>query len=129
MRKRDLLKHVSAFVLFSSAFGITDGMSDELDPGVRIRVHVASLFGNMNAAASIGAAFLSAHPAEADTDKLVAAIIGAGAPPPTAGLDAWLGARIAADFDAGDVTLVEGWLFSRCEARLCALASMMQEAA
>lgn len=129
MQKRDLLKYGSVFMLFSTAFTRSEVLSDELDPGARIRAHVAGLFDNMNAAALIGAAFLSVHPAEAHTDQLVAGIIGTGAPPPAAGLDAWLGARIAADFDAGDVTLVEGWLFSRCEARLCALASMMREAA
>ncbi|WP_138473161.1 hypothetical protein [Poseidonocella sp. HB161398] len=71
--------------------------------------------------ARIGQAVLAAGQAEPDAAALRRSLGLAAGQVPQAGPD-WAGA-IAADFTAGRVALVEGWVLSRTEAQLCALAA------
>ena len=89
-----------------------------------------ALLGDPAAAAPTGAAYLEAHPAEADRDRLVAILSrelrddGAA----TASLGAAVDRRIRRDFQQGRTVEIEGWLLSLTEARLCALARLLRTA-
>lgn len=74
-------------------------------------------------ARAIGRAYLEGEPGERDPAQLAARLaesLGGGAP--------WsrddVLARVRRDYDEERVVLVRGWLLSRTEARLCALASL-----
>lgn len=73
--------------------------------------------------ARIGHAVLRAGVAERDAPALRAALgLAVGNHAPERPAPVWA-ETIAADFSAGRVVLVEGWVLSRTEARLCALAT------
>jgi hypothetical protein len=67
---------------------------------------------NSAAARAIGAAYLRAHPNDSLTDARAIAT------QPRA----HIAARVREDFAAGRVVLLDGWMLSVTEARLCALA-------
>lgn len=87
-----------------------------------------ALFRNIEDAAELGRRYLRDFPHEANKERLLST------------LSVALGASLlscdrmvlrcairdlrARDFTDGDVVIVDGWILSRCEARLCALASM-----
>jgi hypothetical protein len=74
-------------------------------------------------AARLGRAYLAATPGEADPSRLATLILGAPAVPE--GREAArVASRIRADFDAGRVVTVDGWIVSTTEARLCALCAI-----
>ncbi len=74
-------------------------------------------------AAVLGRAYLDATPGEADAKQLGSLIVGPPAVPP--GREAArVAARIRADFDAGRVVTIDGWIVSTTEARLCALCAI-----
>jgi hypothetical protein len=73
-------------------------------------------------ASALGRAYLARAPGEADPVRLAAAIIaGLGAPVDDERLPALIRARVRADFAAGDIVTIDGWVLSRTEARLAAL--------
>lgn len=78
--------------------------------------------------AVVGRAYLEVYPDEASVARLVE-LIGvpadelASATDGTAALP-WFRQRIAEDFRTGRTVLVRGWVLSRTEARVCALASL-----
>lgn len=91
------------------------------------------LHGDPLAAARLGAAYLAAHPDEAAPGVLLRAIeaaLGGPVDPATAGgvdaaaLAARLEAVVRADYRRGDAVSVNGWVLSRTEARLYALAAL-----
>jgi hypothetical protein len=88
-----------------------------------------SLVRHPAAAARLGRAYLRLHPDEATPARLVRHLLGelASVSPEIAGRRIAQG--IAADFDAGRVTRVQGWILSRTEARLFALVALSPEAA
>jgi hypothetical protein len=65
----------------------------------------------------VGAIYLSAYPQEADAGRLMQLI---GGDRLHTG-DRAVARRIALDWRRHDITLIDGWVFSRTEARLCAL--------
>ena len=71
------------------------------------------LSGNAGARA-VGAAFLRAFPAQADVTMLTRAV----------GRRATVLRRIRRDFEKGRVLVLEGWVLSETEARLCALVAL-----
>lgn len=81
------------------------------------------LVSHRESAASLGRAYLAVHPAEADADRLTSLILGP-APVPTGKLAARVSSRIQADFEAGRVVTVQGWIVSPTEVRLCALCAL-----
>jgi hypothetical protein len=70
------------------------------------------LLANRAAARAIGAAYLRAYPG----DTLADARAAAGLP------RAQIALRVRADFAAGRVVMLDGWMLSATEVRLCALA-------
>jgi hypothetical protein len=104
-----------------------------LAPAARHQQGVALLaaFSRPESAAAVGRAYLSGHPADADEIRLAADLADAlrsrGCDPltaPPARLRAAIADQIRADFASGQVVSVEGWVLSRSEARLCALAAL-----
>jgi hypothetical protein len=95
-----------------------------------LRAPLAGFFADPASAAVVGREYLAAQREEADADTLVSRLVGsararfedaAGDP---ARLAALLRERHRADFEAGSVAVVRGWILSRTEARLCALAAL-----
>jgi hypothetical protein len=79
---------------------------------------------------AVGAAWLEAHPEEADPGTLVRGIAGPDrdelrslAAREPGGLALWLRERHRRDFVEGRVSLLRGWILSRTELRLAALAA------
>jgi hypothetical protein len=73
-----------------------------------------ALFPDPAAARAIGKAFLRDYPGEADAAHLAARLPRRHR----------LHMAISADFAAGKTVMVEGWVLSRTEARLCALVAL-----
>lgn len=77
----------------------------------------------------VGEAYLSKRPAEADRGWLLTALrrnlrTSGLTPPPTQGVADMMegfGALIRADFAAGHTIILDGWVLSETECRLCAL--------
>lgn len=88
------------------------------DPAQRLR----SLVRHPESAAVLGRAYLAVNPDEASAPRLVALIAGST---DTADATATsLSDRIRAEFDAGELVRLDGWIVSRTEARLCALCAL-----
>jgi hypothetical protein len=90
-----------------------------------------ALLGRPDSAAVVGRAYLASHPAEADRDRLAVRLDQAvrcqGCDPArarTGQLRAALAGQIRADFAAARVVMVDGWVLSETEARLCGLAAL-----
>ncbi len=98
---------------------ILERLAASSDVGQSLR----ELIVHRESAALLGRAYLTAVPHEADPSKLVSLILGEPAIP-TGREAARVAARIRADFDAGRVVTVEGWILSTTEARLCALCAV-----
>lgn len=87
--------------------------------------HLRGVLGD-EAVRRIGHAYLAQTPRERDSSALLAALTA------TARRGRWLpwsaptpdGTLIAADFEAGDTTIVDGWMLSVREARQCALFAL-----
>jgi hypothetical protein len=84
-----------------------------------------------DSAAVVGRAYLARYPAEADRDRLAARLDQAlrcqdcdPARARTDQLRAALAGRTRADFAAARVVVVDGWVLSETEARLCGLAAL-----
>lgn len=96
-------------------------------PGAAARLR--RLAGPAASARALGLAYLARRPEEASPSRLTAEVVGALglAEAELAALDdrqlrARLGARIRAEFAAGQTESAGGWILSRTEARLLALA-------
>ena len=90
-----------------------------------------AVLGRPDSAAAVGRAYLASHPAEADRARLTAGLDQAlrcqecdPARARTDQLRAALAGRIRADFAAARVVMVDGWVLSETEARLCGLAAL-----
>ena len=77
----------------------------------------------------IGRDYLGAKPHEADAPALLRALFGTDIPSTTRELRSRLAAARDADFSAGRVLVVRGWLMAVTEARWCALAVFVGDAA
>jgi len=80
-------------------------------------------------ARAIGRSYLQAMPHEADLETLAQALFGANLPANTRELRSRLAASRDADFGAGRVLAVRGWLMAVTEARWCALAVFLGDTA
>jgi hypothetical protein len=91
---------------------------------------LSQIFPHRDSAAAVGREYLKVTPLEADASQLIELI----GPPKkfitaraTAGAEAfadWLQAKQRDDFERGRVVLVQDWMLSRTEARLCALVAL-----
>jgi hypothetical protein len=82
------------------------------------------LFEDGAAVRRFGALYLAAHPAEKDRRQLWRLLD----LDPTRAVAATLIEAIARDWREHDVTLLAGWLFSRTEARICAVMHLLRGA-
>jgi hypothetical protein len=92
---------------------------------VPLSARLAQLFTDPRSAEIIGAAYLkAADAAEAAPERLIRAISdGEAAFATLPEIAKAIRARIRRDFAEGAVVIVDGWMLSRTEARLCALIS------
>jgi hypothetical protein len=73
---------------------------------------------------AVGARYLGMFPQEAGIGHL-ARLIAAGRPVPDASaIEPWFRAGIARELRASEMVALDGWLFARSEARLCALLAL-----
>jgi len=87
----------------------------------------AGVFAGRTAAVAVGRWYLAGTPAEASSAVLtdaVGAALPAGALATRAALRRAARSRIDHELATGDVVLLDGWIVSRTEARLCALAAL-----
>jgi hypothetical protein len=106
---------------------------------LRLARRLVGLFSAPGSAAEVGRRYLRAAPQEASVRRLVAAIAAepAGAGEGAGRLDALgpaalraeLAGRIRADFTAGRLVRLDGWMLSATETRLMALAALVPGAA
>lgn len=96
---------------------------------------LVGLFAHRDSAARLGRRYLQAFPREGDRSWLVARILDDGSAPaasPAMFASDELRRRIARrrreDFTQSETVQVEGWILSRTEARLCALAALVTPA-
>jgi hypothetical protein len=87
------------------------------------REMVVSLFSHLPSARAIGAAYLRSSPANTlDAETLAASLPAAAS---VADLRLAIAARVRDDFANARVAMVDGWMLSVTEARLCALAYLV----
>lgn len=92
-------------------------------------VHGSAYSGGVESMRRVGAAYLSQRPAEADRDRLLSMLrhdlqlsgITPAAENSVAGLTKGFGDMIIADFAANRTIMLDGWVLSVSECRLCAL--------
>ncbi len=88
-----------------------------------------SILADRAAAKSVGMAYLDGAPEDRSAGALVSALLGqseipAGAPLTVGEMRSLLQARRRLDFRTGDTVVLHGWILSRSECRLCALAAL-----
>jgi hypothetical protein len=88
---------------------------------------VVALFPDREAAMAVGAAYLNAHPGEADERQLVRRLSASHRAWPrlrrTAEIRRLARGQARRDYAVGRMVAVDGWYLSRTEARLCALTT------
>ena len=87
---------------------------------------VESLFLDPDAAARLGRRYLVLHPHERDVASMLDGLLEPGERPSRAGLRRRLRARQRHDFAGGVTVIVDGWILSRTEARLCAAVALLR---
>lgn len=119
--RRRILKAAAAFAAvvvlgprtLSTALGLAGADPDQ---GTLLR----QLVPHRSSAARLGRLYLATAPQEADPSRLAALILeGSPSVSPRS-----LASRFSADFAAGRTVRLDGWVMSRSEARLCALAAL-----
>ena len=91
---------------------------------------LAEVFGHAREAArAIGLRYLSQTPEDHDRDALAERILASVSNEaidalPLATLRSKFQQRFASDFDRGETVLIDGWVLSRTEVRLCALLAL-----
>ena len=100
----------------------------------RDALRLVCLFRHPGGAAGLGRHYLAAAAGEADTARLVTLVsrqLKELSEPvyraPEAELRSALDEKVRTDFARGEVVMVDGWLLSVTEARLCALATLVPE--
>ena len=82
---------------------------------------VQALFGNLAAARSLGRLYIAQNRDPAGAASLLRLALGSA---PSGNLRPAIARLRARDFAAGDTAVLDGWIFSRTEARLLALAAL-----
>ncbi len=118
--RRSLLKAGSGLVAFA-ALGRTATAEPASDDGA---ARLVALLGNRHAAIRLGRRHLSRHPEERDAAQLAARLTTRLAPAGGPIRRAALRRSLAADFAAGRVTALDGWILANTEVDLCALAAL-----
>jgi hypothetical protein len=121
MNRRTLLRFAAIIALFVPARLRGVAAAPALPQADALR----GFFRHPDSAAAIGRGYLCLCPEEADLHGLLARLL-PDAEPPLAREDLRraLAARQAADFGSGRTLLLDGWVLSLTEARLCAAAAL-----
>jgi hypothetical protein len=129
--RRRIIHGIMALTALSASAGRALGRClTPASPVELLASRLSGLAGGGWSAGVIGKAYLATAPDEADKAMLVA-LLCPGAPscyPELLALDepafrSWIARRHRADFEEGRTVCVDGWILSRTEARLCALAA------
>ena len=78
-------------------------------------------------AAELGSAYLALHPEEADAERLIELLFGAGGDPDTAAARSRLAERIGRDWIELDTVQLDGWIVARSDGRFLALATLLPD--
>lgn len=134
INRRQLLRmlagYVSAVGLASRSDAADRYQSQALMPDAR--EDLIEIFPRRESAVLIGREYLRLAPQEAHAKRLLD-LIGSPGPPwamPSSGriqpaMAQWLYEKQRGDFTQGRTVLIQGWMLSRTEARLCALISLV----
>ncbi len=97
-------------------------------PGERVRIDLSNVFPDPAQAVGVGRDYLARYPEEAVRSQLEARVLESlgGAEDPTR-LRTGLDAAIRRDFTRDRVFRHAGWVLSRTEGRLCALAALAEK--
>lgn len=113
------------------AAGMTLALAPHVAPsgnGVPLAGWLKTMLADLDSARQVGRAYLTAAPAEADRDRLLAQLFPQLEPGAAAdGSTAWresFSSRCRQDFADGQTVQVDGWVLSLTEVRLCALAAL-----
>jgi len=90
-----------------------------------LRRHGADVLGDTTALGRFGTDYLAQHPEDRDAERLSRLVVGEGTLP----IRLRLIENIARDWRVHDAVVVEGWVFARTEARICAALHLMGGAA
>lgn len=117
---------VASAAMALAALGLPDGERVPGRGGAADGGLLSAAWSNPGGARSIGRDYLAQAPEEADPERLNALLFEEETSSSLAPDD--LRARVqrlrTRDFEAGDTVFVRGWILSRTEARLCALAAL-----
>ena len=129
--RREALRIIAATPVGLLVVGAPAVLGDREKDSPSIATAAAGAFAAVErSAALIGKAYLIARPAEADRDGLARSITAAlessvpGGAGRTYAVRPAVSERVRADFAAGRIVRVDGWLLSETEGRLCALVSL-----
>jgi len=111
---------LSAFPLNSKAQAAT-----RLGPRRLLKRALEDIIRNRPAAEQIGSIYLAAHPDEEDFDRLAGDLIDSSFEGDSEILRQRISAQRVRDFANEDVTIVDGWVLARVEARVCALMHIL----
>jgi hypothetical protein len=124
MRRRDWLRGLTG-AFFALSLGSPLGMRQSWSqpPDLKDWLHSTDPYFLANRAAltQLGAVYLAMHPDERNFRRLSRLLSGAGSKP----VRVHLFESIAQDWVEHDVTVVEGWVLARTEARICAALHLM----
>lgn len=121
-RRRLLFAAVGLAASASLGLRMVDGAVQRLISTDETRV-LRSLIAHPESAAQLGRAYLAARPDEASASRLTSLILDERATV-TGDEPARVTAHVGEDFEAGRVVVVNGWILSLTEARLCALCAV-----
>jgi hypothetical protein len=122
-RRNLLLAFVGLFGALSLARSVRVVESRSKKANLESWLHwfVTNYQGNGAALIRLGAIYLASHPQDRNRVRLSCLLAGDGTSPVPVSLIE----RIARDWSVHDVTVVEGWVMARTEARICALLHIM----
>jgi hypothetical protein len=106
------------------SLGLHTSWSEEVHPEEWLRRFGAACLGDGAALSRLGTIYLASNPRERNRERLSRLLWGDG----TGSVGARLIESISRDWFAHDVTVVDGWVLARTEARLCAALHLMDGA-
>lgn len=108
------------------ALGLLEGLPKTISASMPFNEPLLDLVPNRAAAAALGRIYLALHPDEADLGPLREHLHARSRAPASDGvsLRAQIEQQLRMDYLRGDLVEVDGWLLSRTEARLYALAAL-----
>lgn len=119
--RRNFLRQALCWVALGGVAGCRSLPQAEFAANVMPAAWLDDVIGNLDAASRIGKRYLAAHPEEQSADQ----ILGAIAATVQGRLDFdGVSAAIKSDYVRGETVLVDGWIISRSEARVYALAAL-----